>query len=61
MSSELYEIKVLKLEKTKITLNVQVVERYSMEIPASPGFALSLLYDNVDKDSKLAEIVDLNL
>lgn len=58
MASELYEIKVLKLGKTKITLNVEVVQRESMEIPESPGFALSLLCDNADKDSKLAGLVD---
>lgn len=60
MSSELYEIKVVKLQKTKITLNVKVVNRDSMEIPASPGFALSLLFDNAGKDSKLAELVDFD-
>ena len=58
--AELYEIQVLKLGKTKITLNIEVVERDSMEIPASPGFALSLLYDNVAKDCKLAEFVDFD-
>jgi len=60
MSSELYEIKVLKIEKTKITLNIKVTNRDSMEIPASPGFALSLLYDNAGKESKLAEVVDFD-
>lgn len=58
--SSLYEVGVIQRQESKIQISVQVIHPDSNYINASPGFALMLLYRNVNNDSPIKKEVDFD-
>ena len=58
--SSLYEVGVIKRQESKIQISVQVIHPDSNYITDSPGFALMLLYHNVNNDSPIKKEVDFD-
>lgn len=58
--SSLYEVGVIKRQESKIKISVQVIHPDSNYITDSPGFALMLLYHNVNNDSPIKKEVDFD-
>ena len=58
--SSLYKFGVLKLEASKIQITAEVIHPDSNYLKASPGFALMLLYDNINDSAPLKQEVDFD-
>ncbi|GAA0726003.1 hypothetical protein GCM10009430_32500 [Aquimarina litoralis] len=59
--SALYSILVKEMENKKIILDIKVIHPDSMVIPASPGFALSIIHSRAERNSPISEEVSLDL
>lgn len=58
--SSLYEVVVIQRQESKIQINVEVIHPDSNYINDSPGFALMLLYHNVNNNSPIKKEVDFD-